>query len=100
MKIYYYEFDIKNRKMRMTKKVPYKRKKRKYIKEIRRRLGNITMRKNETKFKKLKKLYLKLDEADEQIESLKNVISYTISEFNKGKNLKISYLENFFDDEE
>lgn len=46
MKIYYYEFDIKNRKMRMTKKVPYKAKKRKYYKEIRRRLGIITMRKN------------------------------------------------------
>lgn len=62
MKIYCYEFEVRNRKMRMIKKTPYKSKRRKYIKEICRRIGNITVRKNATKFNNLRKFYLELIE--------------------------------------
>lgn len=64
MKIYCYEFEVRNRKMRMIKKTPYKSKRRKYIKEIRRRIGNITVRKSATKFKNLQKFYLECIEYD------------------------------------
>ena len=64
MKIYCYYFEVRNKKMRLIKKTPYKSKRRKYIKEIRRRLGNITVRKSATKFKNLQKFYFECIEYD------------------------------------